>query len=100
RASPIGCADIIIDFVPPRWRSGCLGDSHARQWERGRGLAIVTGNDGQARLPTADTANSVLALPPCRQIKILSTPWDGMYAALPNDLRGWIQTKNAEQVRL
>ena len=66
----------------------------------GRGLAIVTGTDVQARLATADTANSVLALPPGSEIKILSTRGDWMYAALPNDLRGWIQTKNAEQVRL
>ena len=66
----------------------------------GRGLAIVTGNDVQARLATADTANSVLALPPGSEIKILSTRGDWMYAVLPNDLRGWIQTKNAEQVRL
>jgi tetratricopeptide (TPR) repeat protein len=67
---------------------------------KGRALAIVTGNDVQARLATADTANSVLALPAGSQIKILSTRGDWMYAALPNDLRGWIQTKNAEQVRL
>jgi tetratricopeptide (TPR) repeat protein len=66
----------------------------------GRALAIVTGNEVQARLATADTANSVLALPPGSEIKILSTRGDWMYAALPNDLRGWIQTKNAEQVRL
>ena len=66
----------------------------------GRGLAIVTGNDVQARLATADTANSVLALPPGSEIKILSTRGDWMYAALPNNLRGWIQTKNAEPVRL
>jgi tetratricopeptide (TPR) repeat protein len=66
----------------------------------GRMLAIVTGNDVQARLATADTANSVLALPPGSEIKILSTRGDWMYATLPNDLRGWIQTKNAEQVRL
>jgi len=66
----------------------------------GRGLAIVTGNDVQARLATADTANSVLALPAGSEIKILSTRGDWMYAALPNDLRGWIQAKNAEQVRL
>src|SRR6478672_13391006 len=66
----------------------------------GRGLAIVTGNDVQARLATADTANSVLALPPGSEIKILSTRGDWMYAALPNDLRGWIPAKNAERVRL
>jgi tetratricopeptide (TPR) repeat protein len=67
---------------------------------RGAALAIVTGKDVQARLATADTANSVLALPPGSEIKILSTRGDWMYAALPNDLRGWIQAKNAEQVRL
>ena len=67
---------------------------------KGRALAIVTGNDVQARLATADTANSVLALPPGSEIKVLSTRGDWLYAALPNDLRGWIQTKNAEQVRL
>jgi Tetratricopeptide repeat len=67
---------------------------------KGRALAIVTGNDVQARLATADTANSVLALPAGSEIKILSTRGDWLYAALPNDLRGWIQTKNAAQVRL
>src|SRR5436305_8519287 len=66
----------------------------------GRALAIVTGEDVQARLATADTANRVLALPAGSEIKILSTRGDWMYAALPNDLRGWIQTRNAEQVRL
>ena len=67
---------------------------------KGPALAIVTGNDVQARLATADTANSVLALPPGSEIKILSMRGDWVYAALPNDLRGWIQAKNAEQVRL
>jgi len=67
---------------------------------KGRALAIVTGTDVQARLATADTANSVLALPAGSEIKIISTRGDWMYTALPNDLRGWIQTKNAEQVRL
>ena len=100
RASPIRCADVIIDFVPARVRYGCLGDSTLDNGSKGRALAIVTGNDVQARLATADTANSVLALPPGSEIKILSTRGDWMYAALPNDLRGWIQTKNAEQVRL
>src|SRR2546423_3904212 len=66
----------------------------------GRSLAIVTGKDVQARLATADTANSVLALPPGSEIKILSTRGDWIYAALPNTLRGWIPAKNAEQVRL
>ena len=67
---------------------------------KGRGLAIVTDKEVQARLATADTANSVLALPPGSEIKILSTRGDWVYAALPNSLRGWIPAKSAEQVRL
>ena len=70
------------------------------QSSEGYSLAIVTGKDVQARLATADTANSVLALPPGSEIKILSTRGDWIYAALPNNLRGWIPAKNAEQVRL
>jgi tetratricopeptide (TPR) repeat protein len=66
----------------------------------GSALAIVTGKDVQARLATADTANSVLALPPGSEIKIVSTRGDWIYAALPNNLRGWIPAKSAEQVRL
>jgi tetratricopeptide (TPR) repeat protein len=67
---------------------------------KGRALAIVTGNEVQARLATADTANSVLALPPGSEIKILSNRGDWVYAALPNNLRGWILAKDIEQVRL
>src|SRR6266481_5101917 len=62
----------------------------------GSALAIIIGKDVQARLATADTANSVLALPPGSEIKILSTRGDWTYAALPNDLRGWIPAKHAE----
>jgi tetratricopeptide (TPR) repeat protein len=67
---------------------------------KGRGLAIVTGKDVQARLATADTANSVLALPEGSEIKILSTRGDWIYAALPNNLRGWIPARSTELVRL
>jgi tetratricopeptide (TPR) repeat protein len=67
---------------------------------KGGALAVVTGRDVQARLATADTANSVLALPPGSAVKILSTRGDWTYAALPNSLRGWIPAKNAERVRL
>ena len=67
---------------------------------KGDALAIVTGKDVQARLATADTANAVLALPPGSEIKVLSTRGDWIYAVLPNNLRGWISAKNAEQVRL
>ena len=64
------------------------------------GAAIITGHDVQARLATADNANSVLALPPGSEIKILSTRGDWIYADLPNSLRGWIPAKDAEVVRL
>jgi len=65
----------------------------------GRALAIVTARGVEARLATADNANSVLALPPGSEIKILSTRGDWVYAALPNNLRGWIPAKSAEAVR-
>ena len=64
------------------------------------GAGIITGNDVQARLATADNANSVLALPPGSEIKILSTRGDWIYAALPNSLHGWIPAKDAKLVRL
>jgi tetratricopeptide (TPR) repeat protein len=67
---------------------------------RGRVLAIVTVNGTEARLATAENANSVLALPPGSEIKILSKRGDWIYATLPNNLRGWIPAKSAEQVRL
>jgi len=66
----------------------------------GKMLAIVTGKNVEARLATADNANSVLALPPGSEIRILNERGDWIYAALPNDLRGWIPAKSAERVRL
>ncbi len=68
--------------------------------KRGKALAIVTGNGVEARLATADNANSVLALPAGSEIKIVSRRGDWIYAALPNNLRGWIPAKSAEAVRL
>src|SRR6266480_3118030 len=47
----------------------------------GSALAIVTGKNVQARLATADTANSILALPSGSEVKILSTRGDWIYAA-------------------
>src|SRR5438128_4650983 len=66
----------------------------------GRALAIVTGMNVQARVATADNANSVLALPPGSEIRVLSNRGDWIYAALPNNLRGWVSAKSAEAVRL
>ncbi len=66
----------------------------------GQSLAIVTGKNIDARLATADNANSVLALPAGSEINILSTRGDWSYAALPNNLRGWVSTTSAELVRM
>lgn len=66
----------------------------------GRALAIVIGQKIEARLATADNAGTVLALPPGSEIKILSTRGDWVYAALPNNLRGWIPAQSAQLVRL
>jgi tetratricopeptide (TPR) repeat protein len=79
---------------------GILAIYETENGSKGRALAIVTGSDVQARLATADTANSVLALPPGSEIKILSTRGDWVYAALPNNLRGWIPAKSTELVRM
>ncbi len=66
----------------------------------GAGLAIVTQKNIQARLATAESAGTVLLLPVGSEIKILSTRGEWSYAALPNDLRGWIPAQSAERVRL
>jgi tetratricopeptide (TPR) repeat protein len=66
----------------------------------GGALAIVTAKTTEARLATADNAGTVLALPPGSEINILSTRGDWSYAALPNNLRGWIPAKNAQRVRM
>jgi tetratricopeptide (TPR) repeat protein len=67
---------------------------------KGEDLAIVTGKKIEARLATADNASSVLALPPGSEIRVLSQRGDWLYAALPNDLRGWIPTNAAQRVRM
>jgi len=67
---------------------------------RGRDLAIVTAQNIQARLATADNANSILTLPAGSEVQLLSTRGDWAYAALPNNLRGWIPTNSVERVRL
>ena len=67
---------------------------------QGRALAVITGKDIEARLATADNASSILALPAGSEIKVLSQRGDWVYAALPNDQRGWIPAKAVERVRL
>jgi hypothetical protein len=71
--------------------------SHGRN---GQGLAIVTGENVEARLATAENANRVLTLPAGSEIQIVSQRGDWVYAALPNNLRGWLAANSAEQVRL
>lgn len=66
----------------------------------GRDLAIITGRNIQARLATADSASSILVLPAGSEVQVLSTRGDWTYAALPNNLRGWIPTDSVETVRL
>ena len=66
----------------------------------GRDVAIITRKNIQARLATAESAGTVLVLPPGSEIKIVSTRGDWLYADLPNDLRGWIPAASAERVRL
>jgi tetratricopeptide (TPR) repeat protein len=66
----------------------------------GRDLAIVTGKNIQARVATAESAGTALILPPGSEIKILSTRGNWDYAALPNELQGWIPSGSAERVRL
>ena len=67
---------------------------------RGQAVAIVVGDNVEARVATADSAKSVLALPPGSEVVILQERGDWSYAALPNDQRGWISAKAVEKVRL
>ena len=62
--------------------------------------AIVTADNVEARLATADTSGRVLTLPAGSEIQILSRRGDWIYAALPNNLRGWMPANSAEQVRM
>ena len=66
----------------------------------GRSLAIITGQNVVARIATADSAQTVLALPAGSAIKVLSERGDWLYAALPNDQTGWIPASAAERVRM
>ena len=73
------------------------------QLERGKNghnVAIVTAESADARLATADTSNRVLALPAGSEVRVLSQRGDWIYAALPNNLRGWLPAKSAEQIRM
>jgi tetratricopeptide (TPR) repeat protein len=77
-----------------------IGVHQLRHGKNGNGLAIVTGESVEARIATADNANRVLTLPAGSEIKIVSQRGDWIYAALPNNLQGWMPAKSAEQVRM
>ncbi|HME88692.1 MAG TPA: tetratricopeptide repeat protein [Chthoniobacterales bacterium] len=68
--------------------------------KNGAGLAVVTAESVEARLATADVASRVLSLPAGSEIHILSHRGDWIYAALPNNLRGWMPESSAEPVRM
>lgn len=80
----------------------CAGAAFAvyRAENLARALAIITGNDVRARVATADSAGSVLTLPPGSEVKVLRARGDWIYASLPNDLLGWVPAKSVEPVRL
>jgi len=67
---------------------------------RGKGLAVVTAPEINARLATADTASTVLALPAGSQIKVEQQRGDWVYALLPNNLHGWLPASAIQPVRL
>jgi tetratricopeptide (TPR) repeat protein len=67
---------------------------------RGNGLAIVTAPEINARLATADTASTVLALPAGSEIKVEQQRGDWVYALLPNSLHGWLPASATQPVRL
>ena len=79
---------------------GALAAWNAEHGKHGAGLAIVTIENADARLATADTANRVLTLPAGSEVQVLSQRGDWIYAILPNSLRGWMPAKSAELVRL
>jgi len=79
---------------------GAFATWNLEHGKNGAGLAIVTTENADARLATADTANRVLTLPSGSKVQILSQRGDWIYAALPNNLRGWMPAKSAEQIRM
>ncbi len=62
--------------------------------------AVVTGEKIEARVATADSAKSILALPAGTEIRVLEQRGDWSYVVLPNEQRGWIPATAAELIRL
>ena len=81
--------------------AGSVAGAYVRETgNRGRFRAVVLAKNIEARLATADNAGTVLALPAGSEIRILSKRGEWVYAALPNEARGWIPADAAELVRL
>lgn len=80
--------------------AGIAGVYLVERGPTGRDVAIITAPNTEARVATADSASPLLVLPPGSEVKILSRRGEWLYAALPNDQRGWIPVQNAEPVRL
>ena len=98
RRSPVYVALLLFSLLA--LAASIFGVHSIENGAGGRDLAIVTAKSTDARLATADSAGTVLTLPAGSEVKILSTRGDWSYAALPNDLRGWIPAQSAERVRL
>ena len=81
-----GCCAIAIYTLAHGWHS--------------QAAAVIIRNNVEARVATADTARTVLALPPGSEVLIVQPRGDWTYAALPNDQRGWIPTEALERVEL
>ncbi len=64
------------------------------------GEAVIVAKDVQARVATTETARGLLALPPGSEVRILQQRGDWSYAELPDNQRGWIDSKAAELIRL
>ncbi|MBV9008556.1 MAG: tetratricopeptide repeat protein [Verrucomicrobia bacterium] len=67
---------------------------------QGARSAVVVSDNAEARVATADSARSILALPPGSEVMILQERGDWNYAELPNHQRGWIAANAGEKVRL
>jgi tetratricopeptide (TPR) repeat protein len=67
---------------------------------RGETGAVTIAENTEARIATADSARSILAVPAGSEVLILQPRGDWSYATLPNGQRGWIPAKAAEQIRL
>ena len=91
---------VLVTLIAVVFTLGSIAASYRAESTR-RTLAIVIAPEVvQARLATADNANSVLQLPPGSEVQVLSQRGDWVYALLPNDLRGWIPSASIESVRL